>query len=361
MEQTPARLIDLHTDWLLQYAPETTLFDPELYPNVSGRLGQAEGYLGATWAAVVSCYRKAEDWARQADPWAALGELIARIEAEFCGRLLIGPEDERRWRDDPEGLCWAVIGVEGFDALVRTPDDLGRLPRLFGRGVRLFQPVYGATSVLGGSAAAGDDRGLTELGFAFLRAVLDLAPGPGGPRPLLDLAHLNPRSAADVLGWFEAEPSRAERAIPVYSHGALWHEGCPLPRAITAENLRRLRALGGVIGFGVGPPFYATAGELKAGIEAAAALPFRGREGFEGIAIGTDFLGVDRVLPGLGNAPEVIAWVGATFDPEAAAALIRGNAEGLFARMLGRDVDAPASDGPGGRAPARGVLVPGPG
>ena len=53
--------------------------------------------LSATSAAVPSCYRRAADWARQADPWAALGALIARVEAEFSGRLLIGPDDHARW------------------------------------------------------------------------------------------------------------------------------------------------------------------------------------------------------------------------------------------------------------------------
>src|SRR4051794_17599820 len=128
------RLIDLHTDWLLQYATETTVFDPALYERARGRVGQSEGYLQGTWAAVVSCYRSADDWATRRDPWDALGALLARVEAEFPGRLLIGPEDVARWLDDPGGLCWALIGVEGFDALVRGPDDLDRLPGLFERG-----------------------------------------------------------------------------------------------------------------------------------------------------------------------------------------------------------------------------------
>ena len=164
----PARLIDLHCDWLLQYAGETTDFDPGFIPESAACLGQAEGYLQGASASVIACYRDAGDWARHPDPWLALGSLIARIEAEFPGRLLIGPDDFARWRDDPEGLCWGVIGVEGFDALIRTPADLDRLARLFERGVRVFQPVYTATSLLAGSASSGDDRGLTDLGRAFL-------------------------------------------------------------------------------------------------------------------------------------------------------------------------------------------------
>jgi len=333
--KTPPRLIDLHTDWILQYAQETTLFDPALYPGVPGRLGQTEGYLQGTWVAILSCYRKVEDWAGQADPWGALSELLARIEAEFPGRLLAGPDDLARCLDDPEGLCWGVIGIEGFDALVRDERDLQRLPGLFARGVRLFQPVYSATNVLAGSSVPGDDRGLTELGLAFLATLADLGAESGGPRPLFDLAHLNPGAAADVLTWFEAEPSRPARVIPVYSHGALWHEGFDHPRAITVENLTRLRALGGVVGFSVGPPFYSAPHQIKAGIERAASIPFRGRPGYEGIAIGTDYVGVDQTLPGLGHVADLVDWLAATFEPEQALALTQTNALALLQRVVG--------------------------
>src|SRR5262249_34838880 len=103
----PPWLIDLHCDWPLQYAGETTLFDPALYADVSDRVSQAQGYLTGTWAAVIACYRRADDLSRQPDPWRAFGDLIARDEAEFAGRLLIGPEDHARWVDEPDGLCWA--------------------------------------------------------------------------------------------------------------------------------------------------------------------------------------------------------------------------------------------------------------
>ena len=38
------RLIDLHVDWLLQYANETTLFDASIYTRVGKRIAQAGGY-----------------------------------------------------------------------------------------------------------------------------------------------------------------------------------------------------------------------------------------------------------------------------------------------------------------------------
>jgi membrane dipeptidase len=333
MAADPPRLIDLHTDWLLQYAPETDLYNPEMAAHAAKALPQAEGYLGATSAAVLAVYRDAEDWARRPDPWAALGDLIARIEAEFPGRLLIGADDLARWRDDPHGLAWGIVGIEGFDALIRCVGDLGRLPALFDRGARVFQPVYSSTSLLAGSAADGDDRGLLDLGRAFLDVVLGLS--TGGPRPILDLAHLNPSAASDVLAWFEEDEARPGRVIPVYSHGAVVHEGFASPRAITVENLRRLRALGGVIGFTPAPPFYGSPELLKRSIEETAAIPYSGRAGFEGIAVGTDFLGVDQTLPGMGNAPEVVDWVASTFEAAAARAILRGNGEAMIERMIG--------------------------
>lgn len=329
------RLIDLHVDWLLQYASETTVFDPALYPGVAGGWGQLEGYLQATRVAVLACYRCVEDWAKHADPCAALGDLITRIEAEFPGRLLIGPDDFDRWKDDRDGLTWGLIGVEGFDALVRSDDDLSRLAALFERGVRLFQPIYDDSSRLGGSASSTDGRGLTDLGRRFLDTLDSLAPRASGPRPILDLAHMNPATMADALAWFEAEPSRALRAIPVYSHGSPVHPGFDSPRAITLENLRRLRALGGLVG--LTPAFFDSPARLKEAVELVASMPFEGREGAEGIAIGTDFMGVDRNLPGLGNAAEVVAWVQANFDRPVAKAMLVDNPQTLLVRALGTE------------------------
>ena len=326
------RLIDLHVDWLLQYAQEATVFDPALNPDVIACQGQLEGYLQSTRAAILACYREVGEWAKQGDPWAALSELITRIEAEFPGRLLIGPDDFDRWQSDRDGLAWGMIGVEGFDPLIRKAEDLDRLPRLFERGVRLFQPIYGATSQLGGSSVIGDDRGLTELGRGFLEVLTGKVPQPVGPRPIFDLAHMNPATMADVLSWLESHPSRL---LPVYSHGAPVHSGFDRPRAITLDNLRRLRALGGYVGLSVSPPFFESTNQIQQAVEVVSSIPFEGREGPEGIAIGTDFMGVDQTLPGLGNATQVVAWVLANFDRPSAKALIHDNAMALMARASG--------------------------
>ena len=333
----PTRLIDLHVDWLLQYAPDSTTFDPACYPGIKARLGQASGYLQTTRAAIVSCYRNTGEWTQRPDPWAALNELIARIEAEFSGRILSGLDDFDRWEDDKDGMTWGVIGVEGFDAIIRSAADLPRLKTLFQRGVRLFQPVYTATSSLAGSASDGDERGLLPLGREFLDTLVAAVPDPVGatPKALLDLAHLNPTASSEVLDWFEAEPARTKRIIPIYSHGAPVHDAYSSPRALPLDHVRRLRALGGFVGISMSPPFFDAPEQIEAAIRMVAETPFLGQAGMQGIGIGTDFLGVNQTLPKLGNAEEVVAWVLSRFDKPTANALLHDNARKLLAQITG--------------------------
>ena len=239
------RLIDLHCNWALQYAGETCQYDAAAYADVGTRLDQVEGYLTGTGIAVLTCGRRAGDWTQQPDAWKTLGEMIARYEAEFSGRLLIGPDDVTRWNaEPPDGIGWGVLGIEGFDALVRTPDDLDRLPGLFRRGVRVFQLVETEASALGGAAVRGDDRGLTELGRAFLDRLdgLSRACGPSGPCPVVDLADLNSRATAEVLAWFESDRTRLHRLLLVRSHGTIETPRRPVVTGLSAENLQRFRA-----------------------------------------------------------------------------------------------------------------------
>ncbi len=321
----PPRLIDLHVDWPLQYVGETTQFDPADYPEMMGRVGQVAGYLQTTSAAVVACFRSAADWARYAVPWLALMQLLARVEAEFPGRILAGPEDHARWKLDTDDLTWAIVGVEGFDFLVRQPSDLERLDGLFGRGVRVYQPIHGAANLLGGSCLAGDDRGLTPLGRDFLGRLVELG-DDAKARPLLDIAHMNARTRSDVLDWFESAPERLARLLPIFSHGGL---GGETQRALNVEHLVRLRALGGHLGLSVGPPHVETAEALQRAIEQTAEVPFVGTAGVVGISLGTNFPSLVSTISGLHDAEAVVRWLMRTFGPTAAPGLIAGHAERL--------------------------------
>jgi membrane dipeptidase len=336
------RLIDLHCNWALQYAGETCHYDAAAYADVRMRLDQVEGYLTGTGIAVLACGRRAGDWTRQPDAWKTLGEMIARYEAEFSGRLLIGPDDVTRWNaEPPDGIGWGILGVEGFDALVRQPADLDRLPGLFRRGVRVFQLVETEASALGGAAVRGDDRGLSELGRAFLDRLegLSRSSGPSGPCPVVDLADLNFRTTDEILAWFESDPTRLDRLLLVRSHGTIETPRRAVVTGLSAENLPLFRALGGVVGLSPGLPFFDSPEGFRAGIEAIAAVPFRGLAGYTGIGMGTDFLNLEQTLPHIENVSRLTDWLAANFTTDVAASLIRGNACTLLAQAAGKALD----------------------
>lgn len=333
------RLIDLHCNWALQYAGETCHYDAAAYADVLKRLDQVAGYLTGTGIAVLTCGRRAGDWARQPDAWKTLGEMIARYEAEFSGRLLIGPNDVARCNaEPPDGMAWGILGIEGLDALVRQPDDLDRLPGLFRRGVRVFQPVETEASALGGAAVAGDDRGLTDLGRAFLDRLDELARTShrSGPCPVIDLADLNPRTTDDVLDWFESDRTRLDRLLMVRSHGAIETPRRPVVTGLAAERLKRFRALGGVVGLSPGLPYFDSPADFREGIEAIASVPFRGKAGYMGIGIGTDFLNLEQSLPQLENASRLTEWLAASFAPDIASRVICASMLPLLLRTAGR-------------------------
>lgn len=317
----PIRLIDLYCPWPLQYARESTQYDPADYPEIDGRLGQIEGYLGGTAAAIVPLFRRDADWARQADPWATLAAMVARVEAEFCGRLLADAADAARWRDDRDGLCWACLGLPAVAALFRSPADLGRIPALFERGVRVFQ-------LAGTPRPADDPEGLTDLQRGLIDGLLALAQPDRGPRPALDLAGLGSRAIEQALDWYEAEPTRAARLVPLHTRGP-----------IDDSPRRRLRALGGLVGIGLGTPDAGSAEALAERINAIAAEA----PASPGIAIATGFLNLHQPLNGLGNAEAVAAWALRSFDRPLAEELLQRAGTRLLTRLTGCDL----ASGPG--------------
>lgn len=331
------RLVDLHCDWLRQYATETTLYDGRLYPELAGRVGRLDGYLLGTSLTVLACARKPGEGAGQAEGWGSLGLMLARYEAEFAGRIIRDAGDVARWRSSPpDGLCWGLLGVAGFDGLVRGADDLDRLTALFARGVRMFQPIAGGSGLLGGSTEPGDDRGLTDLGRAFLGQLAGLAADDEvSPRPILDLAGMNAATVADAFRWLDEDSTRRRTLLLASSHGTVGYRGLVENSSADARNLQEFRSRGGVIGLTPGLPGCETVEELKALVEAVAAVPFEDRTSPEGIAIGGDLLGVERPPPGMESARGLARWFDRTFDRTMASAIVAGNARRLLLRSAG--------------------------
>ncbi len=234
--------------------------------------------------------------------------LIACVEAEFSGRILIGPDDHARWIDDPNGLTWAVLGVSGLDSWMRTPADRDRLPALVNRGVRVFR-----------LAPQVDEAGALDI----LRILFDAA--EGGLRLAVELPAGNAPVFSRIIAWFEADSQRSERLLPILTGG--------LPETLGAENLRAFRALGGTIGLPVGRPQVSSLDQFRRSVEAIAVVPYQGRPGYEGIAIATDFLEAEETVPELRNAEFLVKWLSRAFSEPEAMALIEGNGRSFVERL----------------------------
>lgn len=258
------RIIDLRVNWLLQYVGEITTFDPHDYPDIKPRLGEVSGYLQDTLAAIIPCGRSSADWAKQTDPDQAISEIFTRVEAEFPGRILIGPDDYERFASEPHSLCWAILQLDDLDKLIKPTDATQQLSRWFDRGVRIFR--------------------LTDLAQLDLLAQLGSVTGP---KPAVDLGGLDPESVNHALNWFDADPSRRARLFPMISH---------LKFDFHDFSIKRLRKLSGLVGLALGP----SATEFCAQIEPL-------NEEVSGIALSSGYLGGEAVAStGLGTVEEVI-------------------------------------------------------
>jgi hypothetical protein len=284
----PARLVDLHVRWLWQYAPDAPLYDPAVAAAIPARLPQVAGYLSDCDAAAVML----GGWPESADPRAALSTDLARLAAEFCGRLLLDPADVARWRADaPHGLCWATPGLAGLDRLVRTPADLDRLPPALDR-LRVVQLAGRPEGPLA------DADGLTPLGASALD-VLNAAASPSRPIAV-ELAGLAPTARAAALDRL------GPGLIPLYSESAA-PDLAPLP----ADEAARIAAAGGLVAARPG-----------------AAMP-------PGAALATNFLGRDLAPGEPADAGAVLRWAAGALDPADLPAVAAGRAGALLARLAG--------------------------
>jgi membrane dipeptidase len=314
----PPRFIDLRIDWLAQYAPETKLFGPESNARASRDLARIEGYLGATSAAFLMLGRDREDWARRPDSWAALGDLIARSEAEFPGRVLRSGEDYSRWQSEPDHLTWIVLGIGGFESLIASKADLNRLPMLFERGVRVFQPF---------STAAASEAVLLEnndLLISFLETLESLNPDSAGPRPILDLAGMEDCTTNEALSWLEAKEPHARRVLITKSSGPM-----------EAETTVRLRRLGGFTVLSASSSSFDSLASLRFAIESVASISLDGETGYTGIGLATDAFGDGNGLASVVTVADLVSWTVKVWGSSAATALLRDNATAWIARIVG--------------------------
>jgi microsomal dipeptidase-like Zn-dependent dipeptidase len=114
------------------------------------------------------------------------------------------------------------------------------------------------------------------------------------------------------------------------SHGTFGYRELLENSSPDSRNLRDLRSRGGVIGLTPGLPGCETADDVNHLVDVIAAFPFEGRSGHEGIAIGSDLLGLERTAPALASARDITRWLARAFDSKTAAAIVAGNARHLL-------------------------------
>lgn len=184
----------------------------------------------------------------------------------------------------------ALISIEGGEALEGEPAVLRMLFELGVRGLGLTwnQENQLATGV--GNGVGG--RGLTALGRRVIREMNRLG-------MIVDLAHINEQGFYDAL---------AVSSKPVVVSHANARSLCNHPRNLSDEQLKSLAAAGGMIGLSYCPDFV---DETDATVERLLDHFVHVAEvvGVDHLGLGSDFDGIEKVIPGLEEVTAVPALV----------------------------------------------------
>ena len=261
------RIIDLHCDTLTECQKRgLTLMNPQTQLAFN-RLGR-DGWCQAAaifmpdhlrGAAAVEYFDLVYDyWRKQLDMWQGAVTEAKRLSGDCMA--------------DPQRPA-AFLTVEGGSVLA---GDLGRIPLLKQRGVRMLTLTWNAANELGGGQA--EDIGLTPLG----RQAIPLLEQND---IIIDVSHLGDRGFWEVAGVakrpFVASHSNA-RAV------------CPHPRNLTDRQFQAIVKAGGAVGLNFYSDFIGQGGagqpveHLLEHIRRFVALG-----GAEHIVLGSDYDGAD--------------------------------------------------------------------
>ncbi len=157
--------------------------------------------------------------------------------AGICRLATSADEIEAAFRDGKKAV---MLGMEnGYQIGL----DVRNLDRYFQHGVRVLTLVHNSDNDICDSSTDGehpDDRGLSEFGRRVVGRMNQLG-------MVIDLAHVSDRTFFDVI--------RLSRAPVIVSHGA-GRGMTRKPRNVSDEQLRALRANGGVVGIALGAGFF---------------------------------------------------------------------------------------------------------
>jgi membrane dipeptidase len=174
----------------------------------------------------------------------------------------------------------ALISIEGGEAL---EGNIGVLRMLFRLGVRGLGLTWNQANQLATGVGKGvGGKGLSTQGRRVIREMNHLG-------MIVDLAHINERGFSDAL-----ETSGRPVIVSHANSRAL----CDHPRNLSDDQLRALRDAGGVIGLSFCPDFVdpqqATVERLLDHF-----VHIAGVAGVDHLGFGSDFDGIEEVIPGL--------------------------------------------------------------
>ena len=172
--------------------------------------------------------------------------------------------------------CRPYLAVENGALLDERPERLERLPAL---GVRVFTPLWGGKSCLGGAHDTAE--GLTPFGIEAVRYCL--AHGI-----LVDVSH-----ASDTAFWQILTLADEEGLPPIASHSSA-RALCPHSRNLTDDMFHALRRRGGIVGVCLAPEHLSPSGQATVATVADHVEYYFSLGGERCVCLGCDYDGIEQ-------------------------------------------------------------------
>ncbi len=310
-----ATVVDLHCDTLLEVQAGKRRLDQRSSQGHIDLPRLREGGVAAQVFAVYVAPRMASRGpARAMELIAAFDAAIAQSPALVTHVTTVEGIEKAR----STGKVAAVLSVENGDAL---GGEKGALEGLYRRGVRMMGLTWNPSNALGDGALGREHGGLTPLGRAVLRRMVELG-------IVIDVSHLSEASFWDAMREVEAP------VVASHSNAAALHVH---PRNLTDDQLRAIAARGGVVGVNFYPGFLGAA-TLDRAVDHI--LHMARVMGVDHVALGSDYDGISQAPAGLEDVsrlPNLTARLLERGMPaEDVRKVLGGNALRVFRQVWGR-------------------------